>query len=99
MIYHACIAGGCSVGEATVVYLGVRIGAVSWSVPQWAPALTVARSGPRVSATATEQRIAEDFRRAAEIVLAPGEVDNIDEIERRTDEALSVVTHQDLRSR
>src|SRR5438132_3145395 len=38
MFFHACRAGGCSVREATLLYMGVRLGS-AWSVvPQWAPA-------------------------------------------------------------
>jgi hypothetical protein len=94
MIYHGCIAGGCSVEEATIIYLGVRIGALASSVPQWTPAIAAAHSGPRLAATATENKLQDDFGRAADIVLDRGVVDNIDEIEKRTDKALAVVAHQ-----
>lgn len=97
MIYHGCRAGGCSISKSTVIYMGVRIGALSWSVPQWAPSLTAAQEGPRLYLTATEKRLENDFQRAAEIVLDAGESDDVFEIERRTDDALSVVAHQDLR--
>lgn len=35
MFYHACRAGGCSVKEAWILYLGVRIGALDEAVPAW----------------------------------------------------------------
>jgi len=75
MIYHGCIAGGCSVEEATIIYLGVRIGALASSVPQWTPAIATAHTGPRLAATATENKLQDDFGRAAEMVLDRGEVE------------------------
>jgi hypothetical protein len=29
MFYHACRAGGCSVAEAVLLYLGVRLGSIA----------------------------------------------------------------------
>jgi hypothetical protein len=92
MFYHACRAGGCSVEQATVLYLGVRIGAVWPAVPQWRPAYRVARRGPSLVRSAAEERMETDFRQAGEMVLSDGEVDDIDEIERRVDHALRTVT-------
>jgi hypothetical protein len=98
MIYHACIAGGCSVEQATVIYLGVRIGAAASTTPQWTAALAVSETGPRVGTTATENKMEYDFRRAAEMVLSGGGVDDIDAIESRTDRALADVTNTKPRS-
>jgi hypothetical protein len=95
MIYHACIAGGCSVEQATVIYLGVRIGALASTTPQWTASLAVSESGPRVATTATENKMEYDFRRAAEMVLSAGGVDDIDAIESRTDRALAEVTNKE----
>jgi hypothetical protein len=92
MFYHACRCGGCSVAESIILYLGVRIGAIWPAVPQWAPARRIDRSGPRLQRSASEEQIERDFRRAAEMVLDAGEVDDIDEVERRTDAALSRLT-------
>jgi hypothetical protein len=95
MFYHACRTGGCSVREATILYLGVRIGA-AWSVvPQWAPAAVAGGRGPRVQRFVTEARVEFDFQHAAEMVLAQGEVDDPFEIERRADAALTTVTGLD----
>lgn len=91
MFYHACRAGGCSVAEATILFLGVRIGS-SWSaVPQWAPA-KLASTGPRTRRLVTEERMESDFQHAAELVLAQGEVDDPVVIERRADAAITMVT-------
>lgn len=98
MFYHACRAGGCSVAQSTILYLGVRVGAVWPFVPQWAPALAVQSAGPRLVRSATEDRLERDFRQTAEMVLSEGEVDDVDEIERRTDRALSTITGLDMRT-
>jgi hypothetical protein len=95
MFYHACRAGGCSVEQATILYLGVRAGAIWPFVPQWAPAMAAEARGPRLVRSAAEDRLESDFRQAAEMMLAPGETDDIDEIERRADRALSTVAGLD----
>lgn len=92
MFYRACRAGGCSVRQSIILYLGVRIGAILPFVPQWTPALALSAAGPRLARSAAEEQMEADFRRAGEMILAPGEVDDIHEIERRTDSALSTVT-------
>jgi hypothetical protein len=91
MFYQACRAGGCSVAQATVLYLGVRIGANRPFVPQWSPALTAERAGPRLMRSALEERLETDFRQAGEMILSQGEVDDVREIERRTDAALRTI--------
>lgn len=95
MFYHACRAGGCSVRQSIILYVGVRIGALVPFVPQWSPALALYDAGPRVARSAAEERMDADFRQAAEMILQPGEVDDIDEIERRTDRALSALVGLD----
>ena len=95
MFYHACRAGGCSVREATILYLGVRIGSTLSTVPQWAPAAVASSRGPRVQRFVTEKRVEFDFQHTAEMVLAQGEVDDPLEIERRADAALTTVTGLD----
>ena len=91
MFYHACRAGDCSVFQSIILYLGVRIGAIWSSVPSWAPAFATRNAGPRLTRLAAEDRMEADFRQAGEMILAPGEVDEIGEIERRTDRALSTL--------
>ena len=96
MFYHACRCGGCSVAESVVLYVGVRIGAIWSSVPQWAAARRLDRSGPRLQRSPAEEQIERDFRRAAEMVLDAGEVDDADVVENRTDIALSHLTGIDV---
>jgi|SRR5437870_6056681 len=90
MFYHACRAGGCSIWDATILYIGVRIGAAATKVKEWQPALAV-RLTPRLARTFAEDRLETDFRVMAESVLSQGETDDVFEIERRTDTALSLV--------
>ena len=87
MFYHACRAGGCSIQEATLLYIGVRIGDVWPLVPAWSP-LIAAPERPLYEKTPTDQRIEADFRLIAQQVLAQPESDDPVEIEARTDRAL-----------
>ena len=97
MFFHACRAGGCSVRDSILLYIGVRIGAHLPAVAAWQPAARGESAGPRVQRTPAEDRIESDFRRAAELILAAGESDDIDLLEARTDAALSRVAEIDLR--
>jgi len=86
MFYHACRAGGCSIQEATLLYIGVIMGGVWPLVPAWSPAMA-APEGPLYEKTPTDQRIEADFRLIAQQVLAQPESDDPVEIEARTDRA------------
>lgn len=97
MFYHACRAGHCSISQSIVMYLGVRVGAIWPFVAQWAPAMALAASGPRLARSAAEERMEVEFRQVGEMVLEPGETDDIQEIERRSDVALTTVTGVDVR--
>src|SRR5437762_1448508 len=76
MFYHACRAGGCSIPEATLLYIGVRIGDVWPLVPAWSP-LIAAPERSLYEKTPTDQRIEADFRLIAQQVLAQPERDAI----------------------
>jgi Protein of unknown function (DUF1353) len=91
MFFHACRAGGCSIWQAILLYLGVRIGAAASEIPAWQAAVATETAGPRIRRTDDELRLERDFQVIADRVLAPGETDDPEEVERRTDEALSVV--------
>ena len=88
MFFHACRAGGCSVTQATLLYLGVRVGAAGARVPAWHAAMATNSSGPRARRTPQELRMEDDFGAIADQVLAAGETDDPDILERRTDAAL-----------
>lgn len=96
MYYHGCRAGGCSIAEATIQFIGVRIGALTPFVAVWTPS-GIDRTGPQLQRSASDSRLEADFRQIAEMVFAPGETDDVDEIEGRVDAALSRVTFLDAR--
>jgi hypothetical protein len=91
MFFHACRAGGCSIWQSIILYLGVRIGAVASEVPAWQAAVATETAGPRIRRTDDELHLERDFQVIADRVLAPGVTDDPKEVERRTDKALSVV--------
>lgn len=94
MFYRACRVGGCSVWQATLLYIGVRIGAYIGEVDSWRLAEAATTSAPRLARTASEENLERDFRAIAESVLAPGEVDNVDEIERRFQQRFSALVRR-----
>ncbi|MFM7360418.1 MAG: DUF1353 domain-containing protein [Cyanobium sp.] len=98
MFYRACRAGGCSVRESSLLYLGVRIGATLPDIPQWSPAKAVDNSGPRLQRMPEEERLEADFVEAARLVLDAAEADDEFLIESRVDSALEAVTGRDVRS-
>ncbi len=95
MFYHACRAGDCSIRQAIILYIGVRIGAAMRDVPSWRLAALHDDSGPRLYTAPDEDRLVADFRVVAEMVLDQGETDDPAELERRTSDALVVVTGLD----
>lgn len=94
MFYHACREGGCSVREAILLYIGVRIGAVWPSIAARLKTESLDQAHPY--RTAEEQRIEADFRLIAEQVLQLGETDNPDKLEARTDKAMRRVLAAEL---
>jgi hypothetical protein len=58
--------------------------------------MNLADSGARLSKSAAEERMEADFRLAGEMILSQGEIDDADEIERRTDDALSKLTSMEV---
>jgi len=77
--------------QATLLYIGVRIGGVWPHILPWAVA-AVAPQGPRREKTPADQRIEADFRLVAHEVLAEPETDDPVEIEARTDRAITNLT-------
>jgi hypothetical protein len=92
MFYRACRAGGCSTFEATILYIGVRIGGLTPVVAEWPSDTDTATLGPRIARTRQEENLEADFRTTADMVMRQGETDDVDEVERRTDQALEAVT-------
>jgi hypothetical protein len=91
MFFHACRAGGCSIWQSIILYLGVRIGAAASDVPTWHAAMATETVGPRIRRTDEELRLERDFQAIADRVLAPGETDDPEVLEQRADEALLAV--------
>jgi hypothetical protein len=91
MFFHACRAGGCSIWQSMILYVGVRVGATAAKVPPWHAAVATESAGPRIRRTDTEMRLERDFRVIADRVLAPGESDDPKEVEARADRALAAV--------
>jgi len=99
MFFHACLTGGCPLREAILLYIGVRIGAHEGHVAAWRAAAGESLRGPRLRRTPAEEQLEADYRQASETVLAHGETDDVRELERRTDAALSEAAGVDLRAR
>jgi hypothetical protein len=95
MFYEACRIGGCSIFEATILYIGVRIGALTAVAPTWRRAVEEGE-GPSISRTPAQDRLETDFRIAAQMVTELPETDDAAEIEARTDAALSSITAMEL---
>jgi hypothetical protein len=89
MFYHACRAGDCSIWQATLLYIGVRIGAALPLVAAWKGALEPLAQRPRMTRLPAELQIESDFQMTAERVLSQGETDDPIEIEKRVDLALA----------
>jgi hypothetical protein len=92
MFFEACRAGGCSIRDATLLYIGVRIGA--W----WGEAGGVGdASAVRLTHDLAEAPLQQDFQAVSEDVLRPGEADDPDEVEARTDAALAAHAARKMR--
>ena len=91
MYFHACRAGGCSIWQAIVLYIGVRIGASVAEVPAWHASVAAEAAGPRIRRSDAEHRLERDFELIADRVLAQGETEDVAELERRVRRALSEV--------
>lgn len=90
MFYHACRDGGCSIRDAIILYVGVRVGSVKSLVSAWESTNTDFR--PVLVRSTGDENMARDFCASADQVLHDGETDDVDEIERRTDIAFSLKT-------
>lgn len=83
MFFEACRAGGCSIRDATLLYVGVRIGA--W----WSEAGCIGdATAVRLTRDLAEAPLQQDFQAVSEDVLRLGETDDPNEVEARTDAAL-----------
>lgn len=84
MFFVACRAGGCSVWDATVLYIGVRIGAWLAADEAMQSELLMVKLQPDVA----DRQIQESFQTTSAIVLRQGETDDPDLVAERTEAAL-----------
>src|SRR5262245_3523999 len=91
MFFHACRAGGCSIWQSIILYLGVRVGAAAKDVPPWRAAISAESAGPRLRRSEDELSLERDFKLIADSVLSLGETDDAEEVERRADAAFTEV--------
>jgi hypothetical protein len=87
MFYHACRAGGCSVAEAVLPYLGVRLGSIMPNVMSMS-AMTNDNPGPRLQLMAEEERMQADYRHVGARLRQRHTEDDADILETQTDEEL-----------
>ena len=92
MFYHACRAGGCGRVEATILYVGARIGALVPSVAAWRNAETRAYARSTWSPPgAAEQKLAGDCLWVWEQLLAATNSDDPAKLEQELDAILANV--------
>jgi len=90
MFYHACRAGGCSVAEAVLLYLGVRLGSIMPNVVSM-NAMADDNVGPRLQLTAPEERLQADYRQVGARLRKRHTEDDPEILEVQTDEELEVL--------
>jgi Protein of unknown function (DUF1353) len=100
MFYHACRAGGCSPNEASLLYLGVRIGALQDQLPLFADSIDDSLSPrARESVPAVERRVEADFQIAFQHISSIESTDDPFKLEDRVDQALEYVYNISLSGR
>ena len=90
MFFEACRAGGCSLWDSIVLYVGVRVGA-------WWSTVTLLDDRPaRLELAPDERELIRDFQEVAQTVLTQGEADEAPVIEARVDEAMESLVARKL---
>ena len=90
MFYHACRTGGCSVAEAVLLYLGVRLGSIMPGVTSM-KAMVDDNLGPRLQLTPEEERLQADFRQIGARLRKRHAEDDPVMLEAQTDEELEAL--------
>lgn len=90
MFFRACRAGGCSVRDATLLYIGVRIGAWIGGNVLWRRRMAEDADAVTTRRSSLQRRIEADFGLVSDQVLEAEVPDDADVIERRTDEAMEM---------
>jgi hypothetical protein len=83
MFYDACREGGCTIQQATILYIGVRIGAEWGKSAETTPELDI-----RFTANVGHRQIQQEFQAICEDVLMLERTDDIDLIEKQVDDAI-----------
>ena len=86
MFFRACLVGECSKFQAMLLYVGVRIGARLG----YGTGLRT-RDAVKLSLDFDDIRCIEDFQAVAQIVMQPGETEDAEVIEERTEAAFERV--------
>ena len=96
MFYHACLAGGCTLMQARLLYVGVRIGAWTPDIRLWSneAVTTPASARDAVDLTLTDTSMQMTFREIASDVQARPETFSLDELEALVDHHLSAKAQQ-----
>ncbi len=81
MFYEACLAGGCTIREAMILYSGVRVGA------QWSSPSTFAVEA-KIMRPLEDKKLEADFQLVATDALAQGETSDPVQVERQVDQAM-----------
>jgi hypothetical protein len=84
MFFHACIAGGCGVAQAMLLYVGVRIGAW-WNEHRGFSDIQAVK----LSEDDESKKMRDAYHDVGKQVLDAGETDDPDVVEARTDEAMA----------
>lgn len=82
MFFEACRAGGCSLWDSIVLYVGVRVGA--W----WGSVSLLDDRPARLELAPDERELIRDFQEIAQTVLSQGESDDPAIVEGRVDDAM-----------
>jgi len=87
MFYHACRAGGCTVSEAVLLYLGVRLGSIMPNVMSM-NGIAEDNVGARLQLTAEEERLQAEYRQIGARLRKRHTEDDPEILESQTDEEL-----------
>ncbi|MCK8495272.1 DUF1353 domain-containing protein [Spirosoma sp. RP8] len=96
MFYHACLAGGCTLFEARVLYAGVRIGAAFPDVRFWTEAVAarpLAVRG-RFQPTLTQESVQNTYREIAADIESRPETMTFEQLEGIVDHHLAAEVAQ-----
>lgn len=88
MFYHACRAGECSVVQATLLYIGVRIGAWLGSFMTLNERNESVTLGPRISRTRAESDMESLYQQVTNDILVAGELDDPAALEPLVDQSI-----------